>query len=392
MDLVVVFALALLVGVLLSDLASRSILSTAIFFLAAGVVARLVGAVELEPSSSGVRELIELALFAVLFTDALKVGVSDLARAWRLPGRALLFGMPATMVLTALLARSLAGLGWTESFLLGAVLAPTDPVLASAIIGRPTVPARLRHLLNVESGLNDGLALPFVLVLISVAAGTEADALTIATELLLGVALGVVVPAIAIVIARARLLTASVAYEPLHGFAIGLAVYALGRATHANLFLAAFAAGVTVATLSPAIRHRFDDFGSAVAELLKLASLLLLGLFIVPDELGAVGIGGFVFAALVLFAVRPVAVGASLLGGGLSRGEFWAAGWFGPKGFASVVYGLLILASGMDGAPRLFSLTVLVIIGSIVVHSTTDHVVAERFRRSAERAEVEASG
>ncbi len=97
------------------------------------------------------RELAELALFSVLFTDGMRTGVGDQRTAWRLPGRALILGMPLTFGITALLAHLVAGLPCLESMLVGAVLAPTDPVFASAIVGRPEVPQRLRRLLNVEN-------------------------------------------------------------------------------------------------------------------------------------------------------------------------------------------------------------------------------------------------
>lgn len=101
----------------------------------------------------------------------MRVGFKDLRSAWRLPGRALLFGLPLTLALTAVFAHYIVGLPWLESLLLGAILAPTDPVFAAAIVGREEVPGRLRHLLNVESGVNDGLALPFVLVLLALTGG-----------------------------------------------------------------------------------------------------------------------------------------------------------------------------------------------------------------------------
>ena len=140
-----VFALTLLAAVLVSDLADRSVLSTAVLFLLAGVVAGegMLGAISLRPDAPAVALLAELALFSVLFTDGMRVGLKDLASAWRLPGRALLLGLPLTLVGTALLARWIVGLPWAESFLIGAVLSPTDPVFAAAIVGREEVPARL---------------------------------------------------------------------------------------------------------------------------------------------------------------------------------------------------------------------------------------------------------
>ena len=105
----------------------------------------------------------ELALFSVLYTDGMRAPVRDLVSAWRLPGRALLLGLPLTLLGTALLARYVVGLSWAESILIGAALSPTDPVFAAAIVGREGIPSRLRFLLNVESGLNDGLALAIAL-------------------------------------------------------------------------------------------------------------------------------------------------------------------------------------------------------------------------------------
>ena len=194
MSVVLVLALTLFAAVLLSGLAERTVLSTAALFLVVGFITGSVGLLGLRPGDPLVETLAELALFAVLFTDGMRVGVRELATAWRLPGRVLLFGMPLTLLLTALLAHFVAGLPWDQSFLLGAILSPTDPVFASALVGREEVPLRLRRLLNVESGLNDGLALPIVVVLLAVASREKVEALTIAGELALGTAIGVLSP------------------------------------------------------------------------------------------------------------------------------------------------------------------------------------------------------
>jgi hypothetical protein len=145
-----------------------------------------------------------------------------------------------------------AGLDWPEALLIGAVLSPTDPVFAAALVGNDKVPDRLRHLLNVESGVNDGLALPFFIVFLAVTASSKDLHLPeLAFEILLGVAVGVAIPVMAILLERLRIFAASGAYEPLNGVAIGLLVLAVAQTTHANLFLAAFTAGITVATFGP---------------------------------------------------------------------------------------------------------------------------------------------
>ncbi|MEU4886934.1 MULTISPECIES: cation:proton antiporter [Streptomyces] len=376
------FAVVLLLAVLVSSLAHRTILSTAALFLIAGFLLgkETTGVLQLTADSALVEHFAELALFAVLFTDGMRVGWTDLRSAWRLPGRALGWGLPLTLGLTALLAHYIVGLDWPEALLLGAILAPTDPVFAAALVGNKRVPGRLRHLLNVESGINDGLALPFVILFLGISEGSgDLHLDELATELALGVLLGVAVPWLAIKLEQTRFFAASAAYEPLNAFAIGLVVLGLGQVLHANLFLAAFAAGVTVATFGPRQRKAFDEFGELVAELLKLAALLVFGALISVEFLGEISWSGWVFAVLALVLVRPVALAIAFARSHLSRREQAAAMWFGPKGFASVVYALLVLKSGIAEADLVFHLVALTIVLSILAHSSTDIVVARSF-------------
>ncbi|PZG19767.1 cation:proton antiporter [Nonomuraea aridisoli] len=380
--LLTAFASVLLLAVLVSSLANRTILSTAALFLVAGFVLGdgALGVLSVRPGDELVGTLAELALFAVLFTDGMRVGWADLRTAWRLPGRALGWGLPLTLAVTAAGAHFLLGLGWVESLLVGAILAPTDPVFASALVGNEKVPPRLRQLLNVESGVNDGLALPFVMVFLAVAAGSDDLHLgALGLELGLGVLIGVAVPWLAIKLEQTRLFSASTQYEPLNALAIGLLVLALGKATHGNLFLAAFSAGITVATFGARQRESFEHFGELIAELFKLAALLLFGALITPSLLGSVGWQGWAFAVLALVLARPLAIWLSFLGSGLSVREQAAVAWFGPKGFASVVYGLIVLASGIAAGQQVFQIVAVTIVLSILLHSSTDIVVARWF-------------
>ncbi|MFI7491133.1 cation:proton antiporter [Micromonospora echinaurantiaca] len=376
------FAAVLLLAVLLSSLAHRSILSTAVLFLIAGFVLgpETTGVLDITADAPIVSTLAELALFTVLFTDGMRVGWADLRSAWRLPGRALGWGLPLTLLITALLAHYVAGLDWPEALLLGAILAPTDPVFAAALVGNERVPGRLRHLLNVESGINDGLALPFVILFLAVAAGSgDLHLDELGMELLLGLVIGVAVPWLALWLERRRFFSASTQYEPLNGVAIGLLVLALGQVTHANLFLAAFAAGVTVATFGERQRESFEHFGELIAELFKLVALLVFGALISFEFLGEIAWTGWIFAVLAIVAARPLALAVSFLGSHLSRTEQFAAMWFGPKGFASVVYGLLVLEAGIPAGDEVFHLVALTVVLSIVAHSSTDLVIARIF-------------
>jgi NhaP-type Na+/H+ or K+/H+ antiporter len=376
------FAALLVVGVLVSERAHRTVLSTAVLFLLGGFAlgSGVTDVLVIEPDDTVVSTLAELALFSVLFTDGMRVGLADLRRAWRLPSRALLLGLPLTLLVTAVLARYVAGLPWLESLLIAAVLAPTDPVFAAAIVGRAEVPARLRHILNVESGVNDGLALPIVLVLLAMAGGTDAGGWTLLEEIAVGIGVGVLVPWVVLRLERLPFLSATKTLEPLVVVSIGLLVLAISVATHANLFLAAFAAGVTVATTGPGFRHEFEQFGELVTELLKLVAILVFGALITPDFLfEEITFAGWVFAVLALLVARPVALLVSLWRSSLGIRERVAAMWFGPKGFASVVYALIVLESGIELADQLYHLVALVIVLSILAHSSTDVLVARQF-------------
>ncbi len=375
------YAVILMAAVLLSGLARRSVLSTAVMFLLGGFAAGWLGLISFRAESETASRLVQLALYSVLFTDGMKVSLGDLKSAWHLPGRALLLGLPLTLGLTALLARYVVGLAWDESLLLGAVLSPTDPVFAAAIVGREEVPQRLRRLLNVESGLNDGLALPVVVILLEVTGQTEVRALPLLIEVIAGIAVGVVVPWISIKLEQSRFFMADAVYKTINGFAIAALTLAVSEWVHVNELLAGFAAGVTVATVGPLVRQANEQFGEVVTELLKLAALLVFGAMLSTRFMAEVGVRGYVFAFLSLALVRPVAMGLSLIGSPLSRREAVVAGWFGPKGFSSVFYGILILRSGLQHGEHLFNLAGLVIAASIILHSSTDVLIVHWFKR-----------
>jgi NhaP-type Na+/H+ or K+/H+ antiporter len=381
---VLIFAITLLVAVLLSGLARRSVLSTAVLFLASGLIfGGALGWISIRPDELTALRFAELALFSVLFSEGMRVSIGDLSSVWRLPGRALLFGLPLTLVATAALAHWVAGLPWGESLLLGAILSPTDPVLAAAIVGRKDVPGRLRRLLNIESGLNDGIALPIAIALMAWLSAERFDAVTTLGQLALGVAIGIFIPWAIIRLEGSQLFSAEQLYEPLAVFTIGLLILAVASLTHANEFLAAFAAGITVTATSSRLRDEFERFGELLAELFKLSGLLVFGALISPQILREVGWRGYVFAMLAIVAARPFAFSFALLGSKLSWREWVTAAWFGPKGFASVFLALLALQSGIPHADQIFHLAAIVIATSIVLHSSTDILVAKWFKQKA---------
>ena len=196
----------------------------------------------------------------------------------------------------------------------------------------------------------------------------------------LGVAIGVAVPWIGILLERTSLFSTHVEYEPLYALSIGLIVFATAILTHANEYLAAFAAGISVASLEPRLSESFHHFGELLGELLKLSALMIFGSLISPQFLGEIPASGYLFALLALFFARPCALGLALIKSELNWRERLVAAWFGPKGFASVLLGLLVLQAGLERSNQLFHLIAIVIVGSILAHSSTDVLVARWFR------------
>ncbi len=382
MALILAFGVVLLISVSLSGLAARTVLSTALMFLVAGALLGPggFGVDDIHADDQIVTVLADIALFTVLFTDGQRASLPALKQNWRLSGRALGLGMPLTMIGIALPAHFLLGLDWVTALLIGAILSPTDPVFASALVGRSDVPLRLRRLLNVESGLNDGLALPFVLIFLATARHESSQVIDVAVELVLGLVIGAVISAAVALLWRLPLFTAEPRLQPLGPTAIAFVVYGTCALSHANPYLAAFAAGSVLATLDQVAAERFEPFGDLLSELTKFAALLVFGALITPERLSSLSWREWLLPIIAIVLVRPAALLLSLLWTRLPFRERLTAAWFGPKGFASVIYGLLVLQAGIPNSDQVFDLVAATIALSIVLHSSTDVPVAKLLR------------
>lgn len=391
MTVLLAFSLTLLVAILISERASQSSLSIPVLFVLAGfaIGPGVMDFIQLEPDNEGVILFVELALFAVLLVDGMHLGLPELESIWQLPGRVLLIGLPLTLALTAVVAHFVLNVNWLHALLIAAILSPTDPIFASALVTRKDVPELLQRLLNVESGVNDGLALPIVLTILAMI-GVEKFQLPVwLLEVVWGVILGVVVPWVIFRLEGSRIFSAVHIYTSLLVITIGMLLFALARLFQANIFLTAFTAGISIATLNPDLRDVFKPLGEVVAEMLKLGALLILGALLSVRFLEALSWRDVVFALSVLLLARPFSVFLALRNSRMSMQARLAAAWFGPRGFASVVYGLMLFTSGVSEAAALFRIVSTVIIISILAHSTTDVLVARWIRVEEEEGNVE---
>src|SRR6476659_6220875 len=314
----------LLLGALLSVTAALSgvmkgtVLSASVLSVAVGIVLGATDVVNVNARSTTTVELVELALILTLFSDGMFVERELLRRHWGPVARALVIAMPITMALLALAAKALfPELSWAEAFLLGAVLSPTDPVVTSAVVTSRLVPASVRHTLNLESGLNDGLALPFVLFFLVLAspggdAGTEAAKL--AGEAVVGALIGIGLGMIA-----GRLhhhlpgggLTAR--YEGI--YAIGFALFAFGIAdvTIGNGLIAAFVCGIAMAATEREVPEGFTEFAENASAILQVLTFFVFGALIVTTGFHHSVPPLVVFILFALLIARPAAVMLSFL-------------------------------------------------------------------------------
>jgi NhaP-type Na+/H+ or K+/H+ antiporter len=384
---------ALLVGgALLSGIARRSFLSLTAIFVLVGVILGRGGleVIDIDPGSAFVRDLAITALVLILFRDGLEVEAEMLQKAWHLPFRKLVLGMPITAAIVALATKAFTDLTWTEAFLVGVLLSPTDPVLSSSVVNNPRVPRIIRHSLNLESGLNDGLALPPVLALLA-ALSADNDFTWwkfVLQDLTLGIAYGVIIGYLASrVLPRGHKLDSSIPAHQRAVYALGVAFLTYGLTTlkpHGNGIIAVFVCAIVLGIRRPDIRHYFKQ-SEDIIEIVKLGIFVVFGSLLTLDGLFGDGWAAVAVVVVTLLVARTVAVWIALAGTGVDRAEKAFMAWFGPKGVATMTFSLLVLAEAIPQGERIFNLAALTVVCSIVVHGLTDTPGAEWIGRRAER-------
>jgi NhaP-type Na+/H+ or K+/H+ antiporter len=388
----------LVLGSLLSGLARRSMLSLAALFVLAGFLLGngAAGVLQFKASSGFVTDLATVALIVILFRDGLEVDGELLQSHWQLPLRKLAIGMPITAIVVALLARALVGLSWTESFLLGALLSPTDPVLSSGVVTDARVPRVIRHSLNLESGLNDGLALPAVLAF---AAALEAGNTHfvwwhfVLQDVGLGFAFGLVCGLIGSLLMPRSGVERSDRPIPAHqkalyGLGVAFATYGVTvLPPHGNGFIAVFVAAIVVGIRRPDLRQEFAERAEEVVEIVKLGIFAVFGSLLTIHGLFGDGWAAVAVVAATFLLARPIAVFLALAGTRLAWAEKAFMAWFGPKGVATMTFALLILGRDVDAGARIFNIAALAVFASIIVHGLSD-TPGIRWIARRERVEV----
>jgi NhaP-type Na+/H+ or K+/H+ antiporter len=342
-----------------------------------------------------VRVLAEVTLVLVLFVDATTINLPSLVRERGVPFRLLLIGLPLTMVLGLILAALLfRGVNLWALALMAFILSPTDAALGQPVLTNPAVPENIREAINVESGLNDGIALPPILVCIAGLSSAAAErlgaqywiAFTL-KQFIFGPLLGGLVGWLGgkLVDRASRAGWMNPTFQRLTAWSLAVIAYAMAEIFHGNGFIAAFFGGLMLGIHTPIVRERIHEFGEAEGQQLALFVFLIFGLVAVPLAAGHWDARAWLYAILSLTIIRMLPVAVGLLGARLDWRSVGLIGWFGPRGIASVLYLLMAVNRiGLAGHERIFSVIVLTVLLSVFLHGITAVPLSRLYARRAE--------
>ena len=338
---------------MLSKAVGRTVLTLPIIFVLVGLaLSGPVHSVGFEDASvhAAKRFVAEITLVLVLFADASHVRFARLRSNYSLPLRMLAIGLPLTIALGTLVAFVLnPTAGLAMALLTAAVLTPTDAALGQAVVSDPDVPDRIGGTINVESGLNDGLVLPFVLVgAVFASTGTaETDglALTVLLQIVLGPLAGALVGWL-VAVALDYVQDRDWSMEAAQGvvfLSTAFVAFLLAELVGGNGFIAAFVAGMVFGNTYRHDPHFIKEFMEGTGQILTMAAFFGFGAFLLPEGLAHMTVTSVLLALAFLTIVRILPIWLSLSGSGLPASEKLFLGWFGPRGLASILFTLIIM-------------------------------------------------
>ncbi len=398
MEILIAFSLLLVLYGLFSKRLAAASITPYMVFVTAGIALGLSGIELFEVTLNSEVFIIagELALALMLFNDASRIDLRALRGSAALPARLLGIGMPLTIALGTVAAAWLLGLPLLEAALVGAVLAPTDAGLGQTVVTSPKVPLRIRQALNVDSGLNDGIATPIVIGLIAL---TEAETGTgygsqwlgyAAQQIGVGIAAGLALGLLGGWLSRLSRAGMLQTYQWLAIPSMALLAYGVADVLGGNGFIAAFVAGLALAWAMRGVPEEAADFSETIGQLLVLAVFFFFGA-LVATSLGNMGWKVWAYAALSLTVVRMLPVALSMLGAKLSLWSTGFIGWFGPRGLASIVLGLIVFEDALSE----YTFVIIAVVGatvlaSVYLHGATSGPLVRGYERHADELDEDA--
>lgn len=378
----------------------KSWITLPIFFagLGFGLGPAGLGIINLEIDDSTIHTVVEITLILTLFLDASKIRLRNLKTHYGLPARMLLIGMPLTIALGTILIILLSpDLPWAMALLTAAILTPTDAALAQPILADKDVPMRLSEAINVESGLNDGMALP-VVVFAALLMANEASSSINLTPIAIGQFVGAQIifgPLAGIIIGflGAKLLDFAThhkftqpIYEGIFFLSVGLAAFFGAETIGGNGFIAAFVAGLTFGNVKMT-RHKFiTEFLEGESTFLSILTFMIFGAVLAPIGLAHANWTTLLIAIGFLTLVRMLPIAISLIGEKLHLYERFILGWFGPKGLASILFALFVAEQyELPFVDEMLACTVLTVGLSILAHGLSAKPLAHHFEKTMQK-------
>ncbi|MDF3130234.1 cation:proton antiporter [Kiritimatiellaeota bacterium B1221] len=376
---------------LVSARLEKTLISGALLFVLMGwlVGPRGLHWLDFPVKAEGLSLLAELTLAVVLFGDAAHTRLHILQKTRRLPECLLFIGLPLSILLGWGAARLLfPQFGWVDAAILAVILAPTDAALGKAVMTRQEVPAPISEALNVESGLNDGICVPLIVVLLSISVNMgSVSGSEIVITLLQKIGIGFFVGSILAFLGE-RYVRVCVERNWSHPQVTSLAIaslafacFAVAEALGGSGFIACFIGGLFFGALCKYEKHHEFLSTEASGDGLALITWVIFGGTVVGQCIRFLSWQGLLYTLLSLTVIRMLPVWISLTGSGLKLKEKAFIGWFGPRGLASVVFVVMVLNRELSNAPELAAVAMSTIILSVVFHGVSANPLVERLSK-----------
>jgi len=372
---------ALLAYGLVSKRLASSPLSGPLFFATLGLIGYAAGVLPpINVIDSPVTLVLELTLALLLFTDASKIQIRSWEADMDLPTRLLTIGMPLTIVFGTVVAYLIfPSAGIIGAAIIATILAPTDAALGSAVISNQRVPIRIREALGVESGLNDGIALPILLFLLTLSLAEEGISLWrffvegIGIAALVGLAVGIgAAYAIRYALGRSWI---EAEWIRISWIIVALGTYVVADHLGGSGFIAAYLAGIAFGRIVDRLEspsEHFAETGKDLGTVLTMTSFLIFGAYLLAPNLAAFTAATVFYAVLSLTVVRMIPVAISMIGTGLKTPTLTYLGWFGPRGLASIIFtGVLVEEAGFEQTQLIVGVIIVTVAFSILLHGVT---------------------
>ncbi len=341
--------------------------------------------------------IVELALVLILFSDAALLDLKLLRQSWALPARLLVIGLPITIFFGTVVAQLIfPDEPAIYMLLLALLLTPTDAALGKAVVSDSVVPEKIRSTINVESGLNDGICVPILLVLVVIiVSGISGEGggdwiSYVFQQVIFGAVIGSLVGYVG-----AKLTQYSInhhwmqhSYQNLIPIALAILAFYVAEVLHGNGFIAAFFAGLYAGNTSQPMREHIEEFAESEGELFVLVSFFLFGLAFVPVTFQYINFNIVVYSLLSLTILRmlPIIIcliGAKLDGKRISFPSKLFIAWFGPRGIASILYVLIVAheVGDIEGLETVYAVVTVTVLMSIVAHGLSAQPLSNLYRK-----------